>query len=269
MSPLQIVILALIQGITEFLPISSSAHLILAPRLADWPDQGPLIDVMAHAGTLLAVVLYFRKDVGEAVMGGVDVLRGRFEGARARLALAIAAATPPVFVVGFALYALDLVDALRSLTVIAWATLGFGALLWLADRFASTGKTLHGLGWRAGLSVGLAQTLALIPGASRSGVTMTAARALGFDRQTAAKFSMLIAIPPLLAFSALAVRDLAQAPAGAASLVDGLWVAGLSFVSALAAIALLLRWLANADFTVFVLYRLALGAGLLWLAAGS
>ncbi|MFP4517984.1 MAG: undecaprenyl-diphosphate phosphatase [Oceanicaulis sp.] len=203
MGLVQLLILALVQGITEFLPISSSAHLILAPEVTGATDQGPLIDVMAHLGTLFAVLVYFRRDVGQVITGKLALLQGRVT-AGGRLVLLIAIATPPVLIFGGLLYVSGLADALRDPLVIAWATLIFALPLWLADHYARQTETAQTLSYKGAFLIGVAQMFALIPGASRSGVTMTAARALSMTRSEAARFSMLMAVPVIAAFGLLA-----------------------------------------------------------------
>lgn len=262
-----LVILAVVQGITEFLPISSSAHLILVPALTGWADQGLAIDVAMHLGTLGAVVVYFRHDVVHLAAGAVDALFGRLT-EDGRLALQVALATVPVVVAGFLLK-----DAIatewRSPALITVTTAAFGVLLWLADRRADTAaRGVGGLGWRDALIIGLAQAAALVPGVSRSGITMTAALVLGLKRPDAARFSLLLSIPTTAAAGALASVDLIRS--GDPALQADALVAGvLAFVSALAAVAGLMAWLRRATFTPFVLYRLALaGALALLLGAG-
>ena len=262
-----LLVLALVQGITEFLPISSSAHLILAPDALGVEDQGPLIDVMAHAGSLIAVLVYFHRDIGAVAMGKLAFLQGKITPG-GRLALLVAASLPPVIIAGGALYALDLVDALRSPLVIAIATLVFALPLWLADRYAPAVKTTEEIGFKDAMLIGIAQAFALIPGASRSGVTMTAGRALGLKRSEAARFSMLMAIPVIAAFGLLAGIELAQGEAAGASLTDGLIVAGLSFLAAWASIAVLMKLVDRIGFLPFVIYRVALAAVLLWVVLG-
>ena len=260
-----LIILALVQGITEFLPISSSAHLILAPEITGQADQGPLIDVMAHLGTLAAVLVYFHRDMRAAIAGKAALLRGRVtEGGR--LVLLIAAATPPVLIFGGGLYVSGLADALRNPIVIAWATLIFALPLWLADHYGRQSVTVETLSWRGAILIGLAQMLALIPGASRSGVTMTAARAVGMARRDAARFSMLLAVPVIAAFGLLAGVELARGADPGASLADGLIIAALSFAAALAAIAALMRIVDRVGFLPFVIYRLVRAGVLFWWA---
>ncbi len=268
MSILHIVVLALVQGITEFLPISSSGHLVLVPVLTGWPDQGLLIDVAVHVGTLFAVLIYFRRDVLAVLAGVLDLLRGRWTG-DARLALWLAVATLPVIAAGFVLKAL-VPDGLRSVELIAWATIGFGVLLWIADRLGGVDNGVGTMTLRQALLIGLAQVLALIPGTSRSGITMTAARALGFSRPEAARFSLLLSIPAIGGAGVLLGLDLAEAD-NLALTRDALLAGGLAFVSAILAIWAMMAWLRRATFTPFVVYRLILGAALLiyaWSGAG-
>ncbi len=262
MDPLHLVLLALVQGITEFLPISSSGHLIMIPLLTDWPDQGVLIDVAVHMGTLGAVVIYLYRDL--------TTLAGSFfqprnpsinSGHQRALAWKIGLATVPVIVAGFVLHEVAEVE-FRSLLIIAWAMIGFGVVLWLADRLVPAQRDLDTLSYRDALLIGLAQVLALIPGTSRAGITMTAARMIGFRRTDAAKFSMLLSIPTILAAGALATLEIVQIGDLALGR-DALIAAFLSLISALIAIFLMMRWLRTASFTPFVIYRIALGVALL------
>ena len=268
---LHLLILALIQGVTEFLPISSSGHLVLAWEGFDAlgrsvPGQSAadrlVLDIAVHVGTLGAVCLYFRRDLAEMAAGLGRRLRGHHDPA-ARLALNIVIATIPVVIAGFALKD-KVAEHLRDVAVIGWTTLGFGLLLFVADRMTGTARRLSGLAVPDALIIGAMQILALIPGTSRAGITMTAARFLGFDRAEAARFSMLLAIPTILGAGLLAAGDL-YAAGNAALGLDALIAAGFAFVAAWGAIALLLRWLARASFTPFVVYRIALGLALLWI----
>lgn len=265
-SLVHLLIVALVQGVTEFLPISSSAHLILIPALTDWPDQGLIIDVAVHVGTLLAVLIYFARDVWTMVKGALLLAVGRWTPG-GKLALQVVLASVPVIVAGLLLHALVLGEGrdLRLLVqVIAWATLGFGILLWIADRVSMQVRKIEHLGWGDALLIGLAQALALIPGTSRSGITMTAGRFLGMERSEAARFSMLLSIPTILAAGTVAGVDLHHG--GDARLTLGALVAGgLAFLTALCAIAVLMRWLRRAGFAPFVVYRILLGLGLLGL----
>ncbi len=259
---LQLLVLALVQGITEFLPISSSAHLVLVPYLTGWNDQGLLIDVAVHVGTLLAVLIYFWRDVSSMIWGAIGWLTGqRREGSR--LALMVIVASLPVVVAGAALHRLG-PDLFRSVELIAWTTIGFGMLLGVVDRVFPSSVKLGQSTLGGTLFVGLAQCLALIPGTSRSGITMTAGRMLGLERPEAARFSLLLSIPAILGAGTLAGFDLAAA--GDATLTtDALIAGGLAFITALLAIAAMMAWLRRASFTPFVVYRVGLGLFLLYL----
>ncbi len=265
MPVLHIVVLALVQGLTEFLPISSSAHLILVPTLTGWADQGLTIDVAVHVGTLFAVVLYFWRDVLGMVQGVFRLLRGRVD-FHARMAGLIVLATLPVIVAGYALNDYGM-DGLRSVSIIGWATLGFGIVIYVTDKMGMTLRRMEHFGISDAAIIGLAQVLALIPGTSRSGITMAAARLLGVERTDAARFSMLLSIPTIVGAGALKGLELYQS--GDAQLTsDALLAAGLSFVTALLAITLLMAWLKRSDFTPFVIYRIVLGVGLLAFSYG-
>jgi undecaprenyl-diphosphatase len=266
LSLLHLIVVAIVQGITEFLPISSSAHLILTPVVFDWPDQGPLIDVAVHVGTLAAVVLYWRRDMIALLRGAVHVARGR-RTAEGRLLLLLILATLPVVAAGYGLAESGWSDRLRSVEVIAWATVGFGVLLYAVDKVSMTVNRIEHMGAAGALLLGLAQVLALIPGTSRAGITITAARMLGFERSEAARFSMLMAVPTIVAAGGYAGYELAGA--GQVALRADALIAGLlAFVTALMAIALMMRWLRNATYTPFVVYRIVLGAALFYWVYG-
>ncbi|MGH6719458.1 MAG: undecaprenyl-diphosphate phosphatase, partial [Alphaproteobacteria bacterium] len=260
-SLLHILVLALVQGITEFLPISSSAHLVLLPVVTGWPDQGLLIDVAAHFGSLVAVLVFFRRDVVRLTVGFARWLAGRRDDRDGRLALFIAVATVPAVVVGVVVKELA-PGGLRSPELIGWTALGFGVVLWLADRLGPMRRAMHDLGLGAAFVIGCAQAIALVPGTSRSGITMTAARVLGLHRTEAARFSFLLSIPAVAGASLVEGLELARA--GDVALAwDALLSAAFTFVAALAAIAWLMRWLNRGSFTPFVIYRVVLGVGLL------
>jgi undecaprenyl-diphosphatase len=257
--------LTVIQGITEFLPVSSSGHLVLVPVLTGWPDQGLNLDVAVHVGTLGAVLVYFWRDVGRMLTGLAGRRRPARRAGRALLGQIVASALP-VLVAGAAL-ALLAPDFFRNPEIIAWTMLGFGIVLYLADRFGITVMRVEHMTMAKALVIGLAQVLALVPGTSRSGITMSAARILGFERAEAARFSMLMSIPVIAAAGAAAGYNLAGAGDPILTANAGLAVA-LSFVTALLAIAALMRLLRTISFTPFVIYRVVLGIGLLvWLYA--
>lgn len=264
MSILYLLILAVIQGVTEFLPISSSGHLILLPNLAGLADQGQVIDVAAHVGTLAAVILYFWRDVAIGLSGIPRLLTGRIDTEGSRLAFLLLIATIPVILFGLFLALTGLDDAMRSITVIGWTMLGFGLVLYWADQKGPTVKSDRDWSAKDAIWMGLAQMLALIPGTSRSGITITAGRWLGYDRNGAAKLSMLMSIPTILASGTfLALKTASEADMTA--LRDGAIVAGMSFVAALLALTLMMRLLRSVSFTPYVIYRVVLGLVLLWI----
>ncbi len=258
MDLIQIVILALIQGISEFLPISSSAHLILVPLLTEWQDQGLAFDVAVHIGTLSAVVAYFYRDIVRLLTAWFKSLGGGGLTAEAKLAWAIGLGTIPVGLAG--LLFKDMIEIyLRSPLVIATTTIIFALLLWVADRSGERLRSEYDIRGLDILLIGLAQALALIPGTSRSGVTMTAALLLGFSRQAAARFSFLLSIPVILLAGGLLTQDLL------ASSVPVDWVAlllgiVLSAISAWLCIHYFLKFLSSMGMLPFVIYRLVLGA---------
>lgn len=267
MTLIQLIVLAIIQGITEFLPISSSAHLILAPVLVGgWDDQGPLIDIAAHVGSLIAVLIYFKKETAMLYRGGLDTLSFRQSEDR-KLFLFVSTATIPLLIVGAFLAFTGLIEQLRSPVVIGLASIFFGILLWHADRQPTQKEGLGRITWREVMLIGAAQAIALIPGASRSGVTMTAARYLGWTREEAARFSMLLAIPAIGALGAFATLNILKDGAGA-TMSAAFIVAVLSFVTAYAAIAVLMKLTRTISFTPFVIYRILMGIVLLGFAAG-
>lgn len=264
----QLILVALIQGITEFLPVSSSGHLILLPSLTGLQDQGQLIDVAAHIGTLTAVVIYFWTDVRIGLMGLPRLMTGRVDTPGAKLALGLVIATIPTVIFGAALHLTGLSDALRSITVIGWTMLGFGLVLYIADQKGSTGKSTGDWGVKDALIMGLWQMLALIPGTSRSGITITGARHLGYNRTDGARISMLMSIPVIVASGVLLGSEMAV-EANAAVIRDASIVALLSMVSALAALSLMMRLLRSVSFTPYVIYRIILGVVLLGVAYSS
>ena len=269
MSWLQLAILAIIQGLTEFLPISSSAHLILPQAILGWEDQGPLIDVMAHFGSLFAVLIYFRKDVGGIIAGFFDLL-GRKLNKNSALALNLIIASPPALVLALVLNKFGYDILLREPLIIAFTTIVFGILLWVSDVKGREDKTTEDLTWKGASLMGLSQALALIPGTSRSGITMTTARFMNMTRVESARFSMLMSLPIIGAGGLFALLKLVTEPDGTAGLSDGLIVALLSFIAAYVCIALFMKWVSKIGFFPFMVYRLLLGAALLiWIFTSS
>ena len=264
MDLIQLIILSLIQGITEFLPVSSSAHLILVPLLTEWQDQGLAIDVAAHFGSLCAVVFYLRKDIARILIAGCESIKTRkMTNADSKLFWYLAISSLPVLVAGFLLR--DIVsNYLREPLIIAAASIVFGLLLWYADAKGQRVKQINHLNMRDAITIGLAQAIALIPGTSRSGITMTAALMLGLDRTSAARFSFLMAIPIILAASGYESLKLIQMNAGV-DMVNFMITALLSAVSALLAIHCFMRFLDKFGMLPFVIYRVVLGIVLIFL----
>jgi undecaprenyl-diphosphatase len=258
---LQIAVLAIIQGLTEFLPVSSSAHLILVNRLGDWPDQGLEMDVAVHVGTLLAVVVYFRHELIGLLRAWLEPADDPITVQRRTVGLGLLIGTVPVVLVG-ALFYDAIADSLRDVRVIAIATLFFGMALLLADRYSPRYRDLSELRLSHALWIGLAQALALIPGTSRSGATLTMGRLLGFTPVAAAKFSFLLSIPVIAA---------AGLRGGFELVVEGSSLPWQQFFIAMV-LAALAGWLCITAFLAlltrlgllpFILYRLALGLVLL------
>lgn len=262
---LHLILVAAIQGITEFLPISSSGHLILLPNLTDMEDQGQVIDVAVHVGTLGAVVLYFWPDVRRAILGLPKVARRQIDDQNARLALCLIIATVPVVLVGLIFTLTGLDDMLRSVAVVGWMTLIFGIVLYWADQTGPTEKIAENWSIKDAVTMGLAQILALIPGTSRSGITISAARRLGYAREDAARLAMLMSIPTILASGILLGAEVVFSMDGAAARDAGI-AAAFAFGMAFAALALMMRLLRSISFTPYVIYRIALGVVLLWIA---
>jgi undecaprenyl-diphosphatase len=258
----QAAVLGIVQGATEFLPVSSSAHLVLVPRLLGWRDQGLAFDVVTHGGTLLAVLVYFRRDLTELCRGVTSAVRARRLDGGGRLGLGLALATLPVAVVG--LLAQDWVaTAARHPRSIAVALILFGVLLWWVDRSATGEREIESVRLLDAAAIGTAQVLSLWSGTSRSGVTITAGRALGLGRAAAARFSFLLSVPATGLAFAKDLWDLTRGAAGGetmTALAVGFAAAGLTGYLVIAG---LLRWLARHGLGVFALYRLILGAAIL------
>lgn len=261
MDLVQIIILAIVQGLTEFLPISSSAHLILVPLVLKWPDQGLAFDVAVHVGSLVAVVFYFRKTVLALLQAWFGSLTGGQVSANSRLAWWIIFATIPAVIVGY-LFKGMIETELRSPWVIAITTIGFGLLLWVADKIGSRRRNETQLGLIDVIVIGCFQAIALIPGTSRSGITITAGLFLGMSRRAAARFSFLLSMPIIFASGALQTLDLIESSIA----ID--WTAlliaiVLSALSAALCIHLFLKLIERMGMAPFVIYRLLLGVVLI------
>lgn len=265
MSFFSLLMLALIQGLTEFLPVSSSAHLELWHVYIGQTGADLALDVAVHVGTLAAVCLYFRVELGQATRGFGQIIRGQFTTIEAHLALCLIIATIPVVIAGAVLKLTDTVDLLRSLAVMGWAMILFGGLLWWMDRTGAQDKPAGAWTLRDAALLGLWQALALIPGTSRSGAAITGALALGYDRQGAAKIAMLMSIPTIAASGVLLGAEVAGT--GAWSLAGPIAIAAaLSFCAGLFALTLMMRLLRTVNYTPYVIYRVILGIILLSIA---
>lgn len=253
-----ILVLSVIQGLTEFLPVSSSAHLALTPKLFGEQDQGILIDVALHVGTLLAILIYYWKDVWAIVWA---VLRWK-RGPEFNLGIYIGLATIPALALGLAIHHF-FPDGIRSVTVITATTLIFGGLMGLADWKGPQVKEVKDITLKQALIIGFAQAIALIPGTSRSGITMTAARFMGFKRVDAARFSFLLGIPAMTAAGAMSFLEIFKSD-NPGLWQDSLIAVVLAFFAGIAAIHFMMKWLQKFGLLPFVVYRILLGGFLLF-----
>jgi undecaprenyl-diphosphatase len=266
LDPLHAIVLAIIQGLSEFLPISSSGHLVLVPHLFGWPDQGLAFDVAVHVGTLFAVVAYFRRELASMTRAWFGSFGGGDLRPDARLAWCVLIGTIPVGVVGLAFGGL-IEEKLRNPQAVATLLALFGALMWLADRFGRRVRDEFSVGWRDAVLIGCAQALALMPGTSRSGVTMTMGRALGMTREAAARFSFLLAVPGIGMAGAYEFLKLATAEDRTVDWgTTGLGVL-VAAVTGYLCIAWLLRVINRIGLAPFAFYRFALAALLFWMFA--
>jgi len=262
LTTLQIIILAIVQGLTEFLPISSSGHLVLVPRFLEWTDQGLAFDVAVHFGSLIAVCIFFRKDIASLLSGGAQVLGGNVKTPESRMVLAIALGTVPAAICGL-MFASWIEQNLRDPAVIVYTLAVYGILMGLADRFGCRERNISGVGYKDAFIIGCAQALALVPGTSRSGVTITAARMLGFERQDAARFSFLLSAPVILLAAAYKFLELITSGATVAwgQLALG---AAVACVVAYISIDFFMRVITRVGLAPFAIYRLILAAVILY-----
>lgn len=264
MTVFQAIVLGVLQGLAEFLPISSSAHLALAPWVLGWQDPGLAFDVALHVGTLVAVLWYFRRDWIALIRSAFDIVRKRAVTTPDEWrVIFLVIGTIPGAIAGLLLEEIA-ETSFRTPALIAVMLMIMGIVLWAADRYARADRPLPEMTWRNALAIGVAQAFALVPGVSRSGATMTAARLLRFDRRSAAVFSFLLSMPITAAAAVVKVPDAITAGGFSAPLIAGVLAAALS---SWLAIAVLLRYLAQHTFGIFALYRLALGVLILGLVA--
>ena len=257
MFELQYFLLGIIQGITEFLPISSSGHLVLFGKLTNWEDQGLFTDIAVHFGTLFAVIVYLRKDIYYLLL---NLFQFRiFED---QIIFKIILSTLPAILLGYFIY--DYVSLyFRSIQMIAISSIVFAIILYFADKINIQAKSWQNITYTEALLIGLFQVLAFIPGASRAGVTITAARFLGYDRIDATRFSMLLSIPIILASMTLSLINVFNEEKVAVNFYHSFFAALVAFIAALLSIIFLMRFIKQANFNIFIIYRIILGIILL------
>ena len=262
MTELQVIVLAIVQGLTEFLPISSSGHLVLVPAFLGWADQGLAFDVAVHFGSLIAVLLFFRKDVHGLLRGSAQVLGANVKTIESRMALGIGLGTIPAAIAGL-MFADWIAANLRSPTVIVYTLSGYAVLMVLADRYGRKSREIASVQIKDAVLVGLAQALALVPGTSRSGITISAAMALGFERQDAARFSFLLAVPVILLATLYSLYGLLTSNIAVAwgQLAIGVLV---SAIVAYLSIEFFMRFVSRIGLLPFAIYRLILAAVILY-----
>ena len=267
LNSVQAIILGLIQGLTEFLPISSSGHLAMIPLISSWPDQGLAFDCVVHWGTLTAVVWYFRTDLANMSIGFVETIRKRSWSANrdGQMAWMIGLSTIPVGIAGLTLKNF-VENELRSVETIAIASIVFGLLLLASDKMGKLKRDDSTWTLKDAMIVGVAQAVALIPGTSRSGITMTAALFLGYTREAAARFSFLLSIPVIFLAGSLKVKDWIEAPVQNTGLNELIIGFVISAISAYICIFYFLKFLNRIGMGPFVIYRVILGSILLWMA---
>ncbi len=284
MTNLQIIILSILQGFTEFLPISSSGHLILLSKFTSFPDQGLEMDIAVHVGSILAVMIYFYRDIYDMICGLLNSLLCRFPAVKnfclrkgsaslrnfilhklpsgnLKLLLMLIIGTIPAVVFGLLLHHFGM-QWLRNTEIIGWNILLFGILLWVADHFMPSKYTIDDMSYKDAFLIGLMQCLAMIPGTSRSGITITASRFLKLKRREAAKFCMLLSIPAIAGAGLLVAVEIWQS-GNNENLIYALSGIGYSFVASIAAIFIMMKWLKRYTFLPFVIYRIGLGIFLL------
>ena len=261
----QLMLISIIQGITEFLPISSSAHLILLPKLTTLKDQGITIDVAVHIGTLFAVILYFITDIKLIIIDLINMITFKKGIKSNSLVVCLIVATIPVILFGLIIKVTGLDESLRSVKIIAWAMLIFGIILYYTDQKGSNNKSAENWPIKAAVIMGFWQALALIPGTSRAGSTISGARLLGFSRKDSAKLSMLMSIPTIIASGTLLIANIAVS--GDLNLAKDFAFAILtSFLTALLSIKIMMHFLNKFSYTPYVIYRIVFGLVLLKIA---
>ncbi len=257
-----LILLSVLQGITEFLPVSSSGHLILFSKFTSFPDQGLALDVAVHVGSILAVMIYFSEDLWKMFKGLLKTyFLPSFKNVDAKTFWLIVIGTLPIIIVGLFLKENGM-EWLRSTKIIGWTILGYGLLLFVADRFGMTIRKIEHLSILDALMIGCAQCLALVPGTSRSGVTVTMARFLSMERREAAKFSMFLSIPAIIGAASLVTLEMYQQD-NLQTMIEAIDGITYSFIASILAIYVVMWWLKKSTFLPFVIYRIILGTFLL------
>ena len=257
MFELQYFIIGLVQGITEFLPISSSGHLILISEVSNWQDQGLFTDIAVHGGTLIAVLIYLRKEIAKIITNFFQ-----YRVSHNTLLFNIILATLPAVIVGFFIYNF-IEDYFRNLKIVALASIVFGIILFFTDKKHSNRKSWQEMKFTDALIIGFFQIFAFIPGASRAGVTITGARFLGYNRSNAAIFSMILSIPIIIASLILSVSDLVKDSNSIVNVQQSLFAAIIAFITALTSIHFMMKIIQKSNFSLFIFYRICLGFVLL------
>ena len=270
MSLLEAIVLGIVQGLTEFLPISSTGHLRVVPALAGWEDPGAAFTAVVQLGTTAAVLIYFRRELWKIAVAWADSVRtrGRRRDLDARLGWFIFLGTIPIGIFGFA-FKDQIETSARDLYLIGTVLIVFGLIMLAADRLASQRHDLQDLNARQGLFVGFAQALALVPGVSRSGATITAGLVAGLNREAAARYSFLLSTPAIVASALFEMRKFVRGEETGAGALEVVVATLFAFIVGYASIAFLLRWVAKNSLTVFVAYRVALGVLVIALAAAG
>ena len=253
MFEIQYFLIGVIQGFTEFLPISSSGHLVLFAKLTSWEDQGLFTDIAVHFGTLFAVVLYMRKEISYLIL---NILK--FEIPKNKIVIKILLATLPAVIIGFFIYDFVILY-FRNITVMAVSTIVFAIILYFADKTVTDIKRWENISFKESFIIGMWQVMAFIPGASRAGVTITGARFLNFDRYNAMKFSMLLSIPIILASLSLSLINFYSLDTSVINLYPSFFASFIAFITALLSITFMMKLIKVTNFNIFIIYRILLG----------
>ncbi len=273
MSTLEAIVLGIVQGLTEFLPISSTGHILFVPALAGWPDPGAAFSAVIQLGTMAAVLVYFRTDLWRMAVAFVKSFVGdhplwRSDDSDARIGWYIVLGTIPISIVGI-VFADQIETSVRSLSLVAVVMILFSFVLMAADLKGAQDRDVKQLTLRDGIIIGLFQALALIPGVSRSGATISGGLFLGLDRESATRYSFLLSVPAVVLSALFELRKIGDSTGASVGVAPTIIATVLAFISGYLAIAFLLRFVRTHNFAVFVVYRVAVGATMLVLIAAG